>query len=57
MKACGICGLDVAYHFSGSPLETESGQGPLILGHELTGEIFELGSIEKLMVSLWLVTQ
>lgn len=47
VKACGICGSDVAYYFGGSPLETESGQGPLILGHEFSGEIVELGSTAK----------
>ena len=47
VKACGICGSDVAYYFGGSPLETESGQGPLILGHEFSGEIVEIGSIAK----------
>ena len=47
VKACGICGSDVAYYFGGSPLETESGQGPLILGHEFSGEIVEMGTTAK----------
>lgn len=44
VKACGICGSDVAYYWGNSPLETPSGKGPLILGHEYTGEIVEVGS-------------
>lgn len=45
VKACGICGSDVAYYFGDSSLETESGEGPLILGHEFTGEVVEVGDI------------
>ncbi|HOS95063.1 MAG TPA: alcohol dehydrogenase catalytic domain-containing protein, partial [Armatimonadota bacterium] len=37
VKACGICGSDVAYHYGMSSLETPNGKGPLILGHEYTG--------------------
>ncbi len=47
VKACGICGSDVAYYFGASSLETESGKGPLILGHEFSGEVVEVGSIPK----------
>ena len=47
VKACGICGSDVAYYFGRSPLETESGTGPLILGHEFSGEIVEMGKLVK----------
>jgi L-iditol 2-dehydrogenase len=47
VKACGICGSDVAYYFGASSLETESGKGPLILGHEFTGEVVEVGTIPK----------
>ena len=45
VKACGICGSDVAYYWGLSPLETEDGKGPLILGHEFTGEIVAVGSV------------
>jgi len=38
VKACGICGSDIAYYFGASSLETPTGKGPLILGHEYTGE-------------------
>ncbi len=49
VKACGICGSDLAYYYGQSSLETESGKGPLILGHEFSGEVVDVGSIpEKL---------
>ncbi|HOJ59973.1 MAG TPA: alcohol dehydrogenase catalytic domain-containing protein [bacterium] len=49
VKACGICGSDVAYYYGQSSLETPTGKGPLILGHEFTGEVAEVGAIpEKL---------
>lgn len=47
VKACGICGSDVAYFFGRSPLETENGKGPLILGHEFAGEIVEMGEMAQ----------
>ena len=43
VKACGICGSDVSYFFGRSPLETADGKGPLILGHEICGEVVEVG--------------
>ncbi|MFW6162514.1 MAG: zinc-dependent alcohol dehydrogenase [Planctomycetota bacterium] len=49
VKACGICGSDIAYYFGDSSLETESGKGPCILGHEFTGQVVEVGSIPKSM--------
>jgi len=47
VKATGICGSDIAYYFGVSSLETESGKGPLILGHELTGEVTQVGSVAR----------
>ncbi len=44
VRSVGICGSDVAYYFGMSSLETEDGKGPLILGHEFTGEVVEIGS-------------
>ena len=44
VRSVGICGSDVAYYFGMSSLETENGKGPLILGHEFTGEVVEIGS-------------
>lgn len=45
VRACGICGSDVAYYYGRSPLDTPSGKGPLILGHEFSGEVAEVGEI------------
>jgi threonine dehydrogenase-like Zn-dependent dehydrogenase len=45
VKACGICGSDVAYYYGDSPLETADGKGPLVLGHEFSAEVVEVGSI------------
>lgn len=47
VKTCGICGSDIAYYFGLSPLETPDGKGPLILGHELAGEVVEVGEIPE----------
>ena len=43
--ACGFCGSDVEYFFGKSPLGTSDGKGPLILGHELCGEIVQAGKL------------
>jgi len=43
VKACGICGSDIAYYYGRSPLETPTGKGPLVFGHELSGEVTEVG--------------
>jgi L-iditol 2-dehydrogenase len=45
VKACGICGSDISYYYGHSPLETPTGKGPLIIGHEISGVIEEAGSI------------
>jgi threonine dehydrogenase-like Zn-dependent dehydrogenase len=47
VKACGICGSDVAYHYGKSSLETPDGKGPCILGHEYSGEVVEVGDMAK----------
>ena len=47
VKFCGICGSDVAYFFGDSSLETETGAGPLVLGHEFSGEVVQVGNIPK----------
>jgi len=47
VKACGICGSDIAYYFGKASLETPTGKGPLILGHEYSGEVVEVGAIAK----------
>jgi L-iditol 2-dehydrogenase len=43
VHSVGICGSDVAYYFGKSSLETPNGKGPLILGHEFTGDVVALG--------------
>ena len=45
VKNCGICGSDVGYYF-GSML---TGKMPIILGHEFTGEVVEVGAIPASM--------
>ena len=45
VRACGICGSDVAYYYGKSPLDTPDGKGPLILGHEFSGEVAAVGEI------------
>jgi len=45
VRACGICGSDIAYYWGMSPLETKDGKGPLVLGHEISGEIVEIGDL------------
>lgn len=45
VKACGICGSDIAYYYGNSPLETADGKGPLVLGHEFSGEVAEVGAL------------
>lgn len=47
VKATGICGSDVSYYYGHSPLGTADGKGPLVLGHEFSGEIVEIGGLPK----------
>ncbi len=47
VSTVGICGSDVSYYFGTTPVGTDSGKGPLILGHEFTGEVVEVGEIPK----------
>lgn len=47
VKSCGICGSDISYYFGNSPVGTPSGKGPLVLGHEFTGEVVEVGAAAK----------
>jgi L-iditol 2-dehydrogenase len=47
VKNCGICGSDISYYYGLSPVGTESGKGPLVLGHEFTGEVVEVGAVAK----------
>lgn len=47
VRACGVCGSDLAYYAGKSPLDTADGKGPLILGHEFSGEIAKVGKLAK----------
>jgi threonine dehydrogenase-like Zn-dependent dehydrogenase len=47
VKNCGVCGSDVSYYYGLSPVGTATGKGPIVLGHEFTGEVVEVGSIAK----------
>lgn len=49
VMACSICGSDISYYYGHSPLETSDGKGPLTLGHEISGEIVEVGNLAKSM--------
>ena len=45
VKNCGICGSDISYYFGLSP----TGKMPIVLGHEFTGEVVEVGAIPESM--------
>ena len=45
VHACGFCGSDIEYYYGKSPLGTPDGKGPLVLGHELCGEVVEAGKL------------
>ena len=47
VKATGICGSDIVYYYGESPLDTPTGEGPLILGHEFAGVVAEVGEMAK----------
>ncbi len=47
VKNCGICGSDISYYYGLSPVGTETGKGPIVLGHEFTGEVVEVGAVAK----------
>ena len=33
VKNVGICGSDISYYYGLSPVGTETGKGPIVLGH------------------------
>lgn len=49
VRACGVCGSDVSYYTGHSKTDVEGGAGPLILGHEICGEIVQMGRIARKM--------
>jgi threonine dehydrogenase-like Zn-dependent dehydrogenase len=47
VKNCGVCGSDISYYYGLSPVGTSTGKGPIVLGHEFTGEVVEVGAVAK----------
>jgi len=47
VKACGICGSDIDHYYGKSPIGTPTGKGPIVFGHEISGEIVEVGKKVK----------
>jgi L-iditol 2-dehydrogenase len=45
--ACGFCGSDVEYYYGKSPLGTPDGKGPLVLGHEMSGTVVQVGRMAE----------
>jgi threonine dehydrogenase-like Zn-dependent dehydrogenase len=45
VKACGFCGSDVEYYYGKSPVGTPDGKGPLVLGHEFSGRVAQIGKL------------
>ncbi|MCC8179819.1 MAG: alcohol dehydrogenase catalytic domain-containing protein [Planctomycetes bacterium] len=46
-RAVGICGSDVSCYYGNLPFGTADGEGPLVLGHEISGEVVEVGAAGK----------
>ncbi len=49
VKKVGICGSDISYYYGLSPVGTATGKGPLVLGHEFTGEVVEVGDVPAML--------
>ena len=45
VKRVGICGSDISYYYGLSPVDTPSGKGPIVLGHEFTGVVAKVGAL------------
>jgi threonine dehydrogenase-like Zn-dependent dehydrogenase len=45
--ACGFCGSDIEYYYGRSPLGTADGKGPLVLGHEICGQVVQAGRLAE----------
>jgi L-iditol 2-dehydrogenase len=45
--ACGFCGSDIEYYYGRSPLGTPDGKGPLVLGHEICGQVVQAGALAE----------
>ena len=49
VKRVGICGSDISYYYGLSPVGTPDGKGPIVLGHEFTGEVVEVGEVPAML--------
>jgi L-iditol 2-dehydrogenase len=49
VRRAGICGSDISYYYGLSPVGTATGKGPLVLGHEFTGEVVQVGDVPKML--------
>ncbi|MBM3699726.1 MAG: zinc-binding dehydrogenase [Actinobacteria bacterium] len=49
VKQVGICGSDISYYYGFSPVGTATGKGPIVLGHEFTGEVVEVGDVPAML--------
>ena len=49
VKSVGICGSDISYYYGLSPVGTATGKGPIVLGHEFTGEVVKVGSVPEML--------
>jgi threonine dehydrogenase-like Zn-dependent dehydrogenase len=49
VKRVGICGSDISYYYGLSPVGTPTGKGPIVLGHEFTGEVVEVGDVPAML--------
>jgi len=45
--ACGFCGSDIEYYYGRSPLGPPDGKGPLVLGHEICGQVVQAGKLAE----------
>jgi threonine dehydrogenase-like Zn-dependent dehydrogenase len=45
VRQVGICGSDISYFYGQSPVDTPTGKGPIILGHEFTGDVVKVGKV------------
>lgn len=49
VKNVGICGSDISYYYGLSPVGTPTGKGPIVLGHEFTGEVVKVGRVPQML--------
>jgi len=47
VKSVGICGSDISYYYGLSPVDTPTGKGPIVLGHEFTGVVDKVGKVPQ----------